>query len=98
MAISPDASPPTLSRQQRVEAILQRLCPPIEQTIRPLVQHALDVPEAQEFGAFDFPFRYAGQKMVNQIRQASVASYGTGSGRNPTVPPREVTHVKDVHP
>ncbi len=64
MAISPDASPPTLSRQQRVEAILQRLRPLIEQTIRQLVEHALDGPEAEEFGAIDFPFRDAGQKMV----------------------------------
>ncbi len=74
MAIPQDASPPTLSRQQRVEAIMQRLRPQIEQTVRQLVERAIDVPEAEEFGAIDFEFRDAGQKMVNQIRQASVAS------------------------
>jgi hypothetical protein len=34
----------------------------------------VDVPEAEEFGAIDFEFRDAGQKLANDIRQASVAS------------------------
>ena len=42
--------------------------------VRELVEKAVDVPEAQEFGAIDFEFRDAGLKLVNQVRQASVAS------------------------
>ena len=74
MAALPDSSSASLSREQRIEAILQQLRPQIEQTVRQLVERAVDVPEAQEFGAMDVEFRDAGQKMVNQIRQASVAS------------------------
>ncbi len=73
MAAAKDSSP-TLSRQQRIEAIMQQLRPQIEQTVRQLVERAVDVPEAEEFGALDFEFRDAGQKLVTQIRQASLAS------------------------
>ena len=74
MAVPHHSSSPTLSREQRIEAIMQQLRPQIEHTVRQLVEHAVDVPEAQEFGAIDDEFRDAGQKMVNHIRQASVAS------------------------
>lgn len=74
MSVPQDSSSPTLSRQQRIEAIMQQLRPQIEQTVRQLVERAVEVPEADEFGAIDLEFRDAGQKMVNQIRQASVAS------------------------
>ncbi len=50
------------------------LRPKIEETVRQLVERAVDVPEAEEFGAIDFEFRDAGQKLVNEVRQASVAS------------------------
>jgi hypothetical protein len=39
-----------------------------------MVERAVDVPEAEEFGAIDFEFRDAGQKLANDVRQASVAS------------------------
>ena len=74
MAAQPDSSSASLSREQRIEALMQRLRPQIEQAVRQLVERAVDVPEAQEFGAIDLEFRDAGQEMVNQIRQASVAS------------------------
>lgn len=74
MTAPQDSSSATSSRQQRIEAILQQLRPQIEQTVRQLVERAVDVPEAEEFGAIDVEFRDAGQKMVNHIRQASVAS------------------------
>jgi D-alanine-D-alanine ligase-like ATP-grasp enzyme len=64
----------TETRQQRIEAILKELQPKIEQTVRQLVERAVDVPEAEEFGAIDFEFRDAGQQLVNEVRQASVAS------------------------
>jgi len=34
----------------------------------------VDVPEAQEFGAIDTEFRDAGQQLVTEVRQASLAS------------------------
>jgi hypothetical protein len=74
MAVPQDSSSPSLSRQQRIEAIMQQLRPQIEQTVRQLVERAVDVPEAEEFGTIDLEFRDAGQTMVNHIRQASVAS------------------------
>lgn len=73
MAAAKDSSP-TLSREQRIETIMQQLRPQIEQTVRQLVERAVDVPEAEEFGPIDLEFRDAGQKLVTHIRQASLAS------------------------
>ena len=53
---------------------MKELRPKIEQTVREMVERAVDVPEAEEFGAIDFEFRDAGLKMANNVRQASVAS------------------------
>ncbi len=62
------------SRQARIEAIVEQLRPKVEEAVRTMVERAVDVPEAQEFGAIDFEFRDAGQKLANEVRQASVAS------------------------
>jgi len=53
---------------------MKELRPKTEEQVRKMVERAVDVPEAQEFGAIDFEFRDAGQKMANDVRQASVAS------------------------
>ena len=62
------------TREQRIEAIIEELRPKIEATVRQMVERAVDVPEAEEFGAIDFEFRDAGQQLANEVRQASVAS------------------------
>jgi hypothetical protein len=62
------------SREERIEAIMKELRPNIEATVRRLVERAVDVPEAEEFGAIDFEFRDAGQQLANEVRQAGVAS------------------------
>jgi len=62
------------TRQERIEAILKELRPKIDEAVRQMVERAVDVPEAEEFGAIDFEFRDAGQKLANDVRQASVAS------------------------
>ena len=62
------------SREERVEAVMKELRPKIEAAVREMVERAVDVPEAEEFGAIDFEFRDAGLKMANDVRQASVAS------------------------
>ena len=62
------------SREERIEGIMNQLRPRIEAEVRQMVERAVDVPEAEEFGAIDFEFRDAGQKWVNDVRQASVAS------------------------
>jgi hypothetical protein len=62
------------TREERIEAIMEELRPKIEATVRRLVERAVDVPEAEEFGAIDFEFRDAGQELANQVRQAGVAS------------------------
>jgi hypothetical protein len=53
---------------------MKELRPKIEAAVREMVVRAVDVPEAEEFGAIDFEFRDAGQKMANDVRQASVVS------------------------
>ena len=62
------------TREERIEALLKELRPKVEATVRRLVERAVDVPEAEEFGAIDFEFRDAGQELANEVRQASVAS------------------------
>jgi hypothetical protein len=62
------------TREQRIEAILKELQPKVDAVVRKLVERAVDVPEAEEFGPIDFEFRDAGQALVNEVRQASVAS------------------------
>lgn len=62
------------TREERIEAIIKELRPKIEATIRRMVERAVDVPEAEEFGAIDSEFRDAGQQLANQVRQAGVAS------------------------
>ncbi len=74
MASRPRASVPQETRAQRIEAIMKELRPKIEAQVRQMVERAVDVPEAEEFGAIEYEFRDAGQKFANDVRQASVAS------------------------
>jgi len=62
------------TREERIEALMKELRPKIEATVRRLVERAVDVPEAEEFGTIDLEFRDAGQKLVNEVRQAGLAS------------------------
>jgi len=62
------------TREERIEAIMKELRPKVESVVRKMVERAVDVPEAEEFGAIDFEFRDAGQELANDVRQASVAS------------------------
>lgn len=65
----------TQSREQRIEAIMEMLRPQIEERVRHLIERAIDVPEAEEFGfAIDTEFRDAGLDIVSDVRQASTAS------------------------
>ena len=74
MCASTAAVATTETREERIEAIMNQLRPKIEATVRRLVERAVDVPEAEEFGPIDFEFRDAGQRLANDVRQASVAS------------------------
>jgi hypothetical protein len=62
------------TREERIEAIMKELRPKLEATVRQLVERAVDVSEAEEFGAIDFEFRDAGLQLANEARQAGVAS------------------------
>jgi hypothetical protein len=62
------------TREERIDAIMQQLRPKIEQVVRQMVERAVDVPEAEEFGAIDTEFRDAGVEIANEVRQAGIAS------------------------
>jgi hypothetical protein len=64
----------TLTREEQIEALMQQLRPKVEEVVRKLVERAVDVPEAEEFGAIEYEFRDAGVNLANEVRQASVAS------------------------
>jgi hypothetical protein len=74
MAARPLPATTDETREQRIETILKELRPMVEATVRQMVERAVDVPEAEEFGVIDVEFRDAGLKLVNEVRQASVAS------------------------
>jgi hypothetical protein len=74
MSARPVSAATLETREQRIEAILKELRPKVEQAVRQLVERAVDVPEAEEFGAIDLEFRDAGQKLANEVRQASLTS------------------------
>ena len=74
MAARPLSANVNETREQRIETILKERLPKVEQTVRQLVERAVDVPEAEEFGAIDNAFRDAGQQLVNEVRHASLAS------------------------
>ena len=74
MATRPLPAAAQETREERIEAILKELRPKIEQTVRQMVERAVDVPEEQEFGAIDFEFRDAGLKLATEVRQASTVS------------------------
>ena len=74
MSARPRPAATDQSREQRIEALMNQLGPKIEAAVRQLVERAVDVPEAEEFGAIDCEFRDAGLKLANEVRQASVAS------------------------
>ena len=74
MSVRPLPAVASETREQRIEAIMNELRPKVEETVRRLVERAVDVPEAEEFGAIDFEFRDAGQELASDVRQASVAS------------------------
>ena len=54
--------------------MMQQLRPKVEAALRHLVERAVDVPEAEEFGAIEYEFRDAGLDLANEVRQASLAS------------------------
>ena len=74
MSARPLPSHANQTREERIEAIMKELQPKIDATVRQMVERAVDVAEAEEFGAIDFEFRDAGQKLANDVRQASLVS------------------------
>jgi hypothetical protein len=62
------------TREEQIASLMEQLRPKVEQTLRKLVERAVDVPEAEEFGAIEYEFRDAGLDLTNEVRQAAVAS------------------------
>lgn len=64
----------SLTREEQIASLMEQLRPKVEETVRKLVERAIDVPEAEEFGAIEYEFRDAGLDLANEVRQAAVAS------------------------
>jgi hypothetical protein len=62
------------TREEQIESLMKQLRPKVEEALRKLVERAVDVPEAEEFGAIEYEFRDAGLGLANEVRQAAVAS------------------------
>jgi hypothetical protein len=74
MAAHPRSVEGNPTREQRIEALVEQLRPKVEEVVRRMVERAVDVPEAEEFGAIDAEFRDAGQELATEVRQAALAS------------------------
>lgn len=74
MAARPLPATANETREEHIEAIMKEVRPKVEAAVRKMVERAVDVPEAEEFGAIDFEFRDAGQQLASDVRQASVVS------------------------
>lgn len=72
------SQPLPASRQQQVDALMEQLRPQIEATVRKLVERAVATPEHADFGAIEYEFRDAGLSLVNEVRQATLASRKKG--------------------
>jgi hypothetical protein len=68
------ATVPAETREERITALMEQLRPKVEEALRTMVERAVDVPEHEEFGAIEYEFRDAGQKLANEVRQAGLAS------------------------
>ena len=64
----------SFTREEQIASLMEQLRPKVEETLRKLVERAVDVPEAEEFGAIEYEFRDAGLDLANEVRQAAVAS------------------------
>ena len=62
------------TRQEQIESLLQQLRPKVDAALRRMVERAVDLPEAEEFGAVEYEFREAGLDLANEVRQASLVS------------------------
>jgi hypothetical protein len=62
------------TREEQIASLMEQLRPKVEETLRKLVERAVDVPEAEEFGAIEYEFRDAGLDLANEVRQAAVVS------------------------
>ena len=62
------------TREEQITTLMDQLRPKVEETLRQLVERAVDVPEAEEFGDIEYEFRDAGLNLANEVRQATLAS------------------------
>ncbi len=62
------------TRQEQIESLMQQLRPKLDEALRRMVERAVDLSEAEEFGAVEYEFRDAGLNLANDVRQASLAS------------------------
>jgi hypothetical protein len=74
MSATTSTPAPAPTREEQIEALMAQLRPQLEQAVRKMVERAVDVPEAEEFGPIDLEFRDAGQEIANEVRQAALAS------------------------
>ena len=78
MARAVTPNPAAVSREPQVQSLMDELRPQLEARLRSMVERALEVPEAEEFGAIEYEFRNAGLDLANTVRQATLASRKKG--------------------
>ena len=62
------------TREARIAALMDQLRPQVERVLREMAERVVDLPEREEFGAVEYEFRDAGQRLANTMQQAGLES------------------------
>jgi hypothetical protein len=62
------------TREARIAAPMDQLRPQVEQVLREMAERVVDLPEREAFGAVEYEFRDAGQRLANTMQQAGLQS------------------------
>jgi hypothetical protein len=68
------ATPVTLTREERLEALLKELRPKVDEIVQRMAEKWVDTPEHLELGAIEYEIRDAGQEIAATVHQTGLAS------------------------
>jgi YD repeat-containing protein len=74
MATPQAAAPVVETREARIAALMDAMRPQVEQVLREMAERVVDLPEHEEFGAVEYEYRDAGQRVANTMQQAGLQS------------------------
>ena len=74
MAQPQRSTAPTLTREERLQALLKELRPKVDQIVQQMAEKWVDTPENLELGAIEYQLRDAGQQIAATVQQTGFES------------------------